>query len=77
MDVNMMPVNVQNTAMFYYNMFFLKMSYLNYDREIILSTCIMIAAKLRDTLQLATKYIVSNQIHMNRYNKKMEQAIQE
>lgn len=52
--------------MHYYNLFFLKKCYLNYDRETVLNTCIMIAAKTQNIHELNQKYLVTNQINMAR-----------
>jgi hypothetical protein len=48
----MMPINVQNIAMHYYNLFFLHRAYLHYDREAVLNTCIMVAAKTQNMHEL-------------------------
>lgn len=60
LNLNMLPFNVQNAAMHYLNLFFLKKSYLEYDRETIMNTCIMIAAKQQNIHELNFKYLVSN-----------------
>ena len=62
MESNVFPVEVQNVAMHYYNLFFLKKSFLNYDRETVLNTCMMIAAKVLNIHELQHKYLVQNQI---------------
>ena len=45
LDIPIFPNNVQNVAMLYYNLFYLKRAYINYDREIVLGACMMVAAK--------------------------------
>jgi hypothetical protein len=67
MELNMLPYTVQNVAMLYYNMFFLKKCYLNYNRETVMNTCIMIAAKQQNMHELNLKYLVTNQIQMRRF----------
>lgn len=60
----MLPINVQNIAMHYYNLFFLKRAYIHYDREAVINTCILIAAKTQNMHELQLKYLVNNQIDM-------------
>jgi hypothetical protein len=55
-----MPIGVQNLAMHIYNIFFLRKSYMNYDRETILNTCILLAAKSQNNHELTSKILVSN-----------------
>jgi hypothetical protein len=58
LDKNMMCIALQATAMHYYNLFFLKKCYLNYDRETVLNACILIAAKVNNLHELDCKYLV-------------------
>lgn len=73
LDCNVMPINVQNVAMQYYNLFFLKKAYINYDRETILNVCIMVAAKTQNLHELQLKYLVGNQIEMSRFMQALNQ----
>ena len=75
LDIDMLPICVQNLAMQYYNMFFLKESYLNHNRETVLNACIMISAKLNNLHELGSKYLVNNQIYMSRYIQQIDEII--
>ena len=44
-ECNVLTIKVQNIAMMLYNFFFLKKSYLTFDREMVLIGCILVAAK--------------------------------
>ena len=52
--------------------FFLKKSYLYFDRDTTLTACILLSAKVNDVQHLGAKYLVSSQIWMNRYIEEMD-----
>lgn len=66
-ELNIMPQYVQNLAMHLYNLFYLKKCFLEYDREIVMNTCILLASKVHNIHDLQSKFLVNNYIQMSRY----------
>ena len=62
LDIDMMPIPVQNVAMLYYNLFFVKRSYMNYDREAVMNACILLSAKVNSLHELDAKFLVNNHV---------------
>lgn len=75
-ELNIMPFYVQNLAMHLYNLFYLKKSYLEYDREVVMNTCILLASKVHNIHDLQSKYLVSNHIQMSRYAQALQQTLE-
>lgn len=60
-EINVCPTRVQNLAMHYFNLFFLKHPYSAFDRFIVANTCILLASKLQGLhKEMTTKFLVQN-----------------
>ena len=59
-----------------YNLFFLKNCYLEFDREIIMNTCILLASKVHNIHDLQSRYLVTNHIQMSRYTQALQSALE-